>query len=135
MELQPKAGLETPNIEADTLVRIYKLARVRTALAVFTALCMLPLFLFALRLGPNLESTLIEAQSAVAKLNAAAGELPATLQQINMLVEDGQLAAKTASAAMESTTEKLEALDLETLNLAISDLAAIVEPLSKLFKR
>ncbi len=135
MELQQNASLEKPDVETLTLMRIYKLARIRTVLLGFLALCMLPLFLFSLKLGPRLESTLMEAQSAVTELNAAAKELPSTFGKINLLVEEGQLAAKAAVAAMESTITKLEALDIDALNSAIEDLAAVVDPLSRLFTR
>ena len=49
------------------------------------------------------------------------------------MVENVDTLATTSQSAVEHATEKLDTIDLETLNKAIADLADVVEPLAKFF--
>ena len=49
------------------------------------------------------------------------------------MVENVDTLATTSQSAVEHATEKLDTIDLDTLNKAIQDLADVVEPLARFF--
>ncbi len=51
------------------------------------------------------------------------------------LVEDVNSLVVTSEESIGEAVEKIDAIDIDTLNQAINDLQAVVEPLAKLFKR
>lgn len=74
----------------------------------------------------EMESVLTDLESAS---NALAGaDVAGMLEGVNTLVEDSQTGVAEA-------VEKISALDIETMNEAIADLKAVVEPLARLFGR
>ena len=58
----------------------------------------------------------------------AAVDIQGMMDNVNSLVV-------TSEASMEEAVEKIEDIDFDSLNQAIQDLQAVVEPLSKLFKK
>ncbi len=62
-------------------------------------------------------------------------DLPALVEKTTTLIEDGQQTIDGASVALEETLAKVKSLDLDTLNDAIGDLSAIIDPLARLFGR
>ena len=71
---------------------------------------------------------------------AAANELSVNLQEvdwsaIDTLTEDAQKSLTLAAEALEKTIEVIDALDIPTLNEAITDLRTVVEPLANLVSR
>lgn len=84
-------------------------------------------------IGPRLTSLLDQSNQIVQKLDAVAGELEEAdisgmLADVNLLVEDSQ-------DTMSEALEKIQAIDIETLNEAIDGLNTVVSPLAKLFGR
>lgn len=72
-------------------------------------------------------------EGLVANLEQVSGQmananLGSIVQEVNGLVQSSQ-------TGLEQTMEKLNSIDFETLNKAISDLARVVEPLAALFGR
>lgn len=70
----------------------------------------------------------------------AANELSVNLQEvdwsaIDTLTEDAQKSLTLAAEALEKTIEVIDALDIPTLNEAITDLRTVVEPLANLVGR
>lgn len=107
-----------------------------------TALCMAGIFAVALlsavilipratKVLENATQTLEEADVAVQELNKTATELAKV--DIEGLVSDTQVLIDNSTNGISQALEKLNAVDIETLNNAISSLNSIVSPLSKLF--
>ena len=81
--------------------------------------------------GSRMSTLLDQSNQIVQKLDTVAGELEEAdisgmLADVNLLVEDSQ---DTMGEAME----KIQSIDIETLNEAIDGLNAVVSPLAKLF--
>lgn len=58
-----------------------------------------------------------------------------TLDEVYQLVVDAQGMVTSGSEGMEATLERIDSIDIETLNRAIDDLAAVIEPLARFFGR
>ena len=74
----------------------------------------------------------MEAETVMADLGVvaealAAADLGSIVENVNILAADSQSAVADAMA-------KLDTIDIETLNKAIRDLAAVVEPLARITK-
>lgn len=120
--------------------KMLNLSRFRNMLLVLMTLVLLFMGAFAFTMGARLNSILNSAESTFTQLNMIAtdineADLPGMFGEINTLVQDGQAAASTAATGLEDALNKIESLDIETLNKTIRDFAAVVEPLSKLFGR
>ena len=72
----------------------------------------------------QMEATLTDLQSITAQL--AEADLKGMVDNVDQLVGSSQI-------AVEETMNKMNALDLNTLNKAIKDLAAVIEPMAKFF--
>lgn len=82
---------------------------------------------------PRVDAVVTQMQSVLTNLEATTEEL-ASLDFSGMMAGiDGLVASGQES--LQQTMEKLETLDLATMNKAIKDLAAVVEPLAKLINR
>lgn len=71
-----------------------------------------------------------EAETVMADLGTVAEALAGA--DLGSIVENVNLLAADSQSAVAEAMEKLEAIDIEALNKAIKDLAAIVEPLAKI---
>ncbi len=80
------------------------------------------LFLMISKLKPELDSLIAQSSTVM-------GKMETVLTQLDEIT--GQL----ARADLEGVVEKLNGIDLETLNGSIESLYKIVEPLSRLFSR
>ncbi len=76
----------------------------------------------------ELEEMLDDVNRLLETLGPVADELEPLMDNVNDTVLEAQ-------RDMEAALKAIEAIDIETLNEAISDLAAVVEPLARLFKR
>lgn len=72
----------------------------------------------------QMETTLTDLQSITAQL--AEADLKGMVDNVDQLVGSSQI-------AVEETMNKMNALDLNTLNKAIKDLASVIEPMAKFF--
>ncbi len=107
-----------------------KLQMVFTAVA---ALCCLAILVMVLILMPRvdgiigqMEHTLTNLEQVSEELNAL--DLEGMVDNVDSLVTSGQ-------ESLRQTMEKLDTIDMETLNQAIEDLAKVIEPLARLFGR
>jgi hypothetical protein len=73
----------------------------------------------------HMQTTLNNLESVTAQL--AAMDLEGMIVNVDELVTAGR-------ETLTETAGKLESLDMETLNRAIRDLAAVVEPLARFFR-
>lgn len=138
--MEPAAILSVQDTQTEYLKKMLRHSRLRTLLTAVMTLIFLGLGVFALQAGTQLNSILYEAETTFSKLSAISADIeeadvPGMIEQINVLVQDGQTAAAAATGSMQTAAAKMDALDIDTLNHSIQDFAAVVEPLSKLFGR
>lgn len=86
-----------------------------------------------MKLSPALEAASASIDSAAKQVIDA--DLPELSRNIDALVSSSRTAANNANDAASAALEKIEALEIEKLNDAISDLSAIVKPLARLLGR
>lgn len=107
-----------------------------------TALFMGGIFLVALyaalTLVPQASSVLTNAEQTLEEVNVAVEELNKTATQLSEidfkgLVDNTQAMVNDGSEGIAQAIGKIDAMDIEGLNRAISDLEAVVSPLAKLF--
>ena len=113
-------------------------AKLQSALLVLTALCFLVLVVLVARLAPQLQSfateahgLLAQAETVLANLEQVSGEL--TEVEFVKMIDDVDALVTSSQAGLEEALEKVNSIDLETLNEAIDGLSKVVEPLAKLF--
>lgn len=81
---------------------------------------------------PQLESLLPQLQSLLTELETAAQQLARI--DLTGMVADVEVLVTTAQQSLTETMGKLDTIDFQTLNKAIDDLAAVVEPLSRILR-
>ena len=89
---------------------------------------------------PCLTKLSLALEAASASIDSAAkqvidADLPELSRSIDALVSSSRTAANNANDAASAALEKIEALEIEKLNDAISDLSSIVKPLARLLGR
>lgn len=89
------------------------------------AVCCAVLLVTVLRVLPQMEAVLGNLERTTQQL--AAADLISMAENMDALVVTGQ-------QSLEQTMEKINALDLETLNKAIEDLSKVIEPLARFFR-
>lgn len=85
------------------------------------------------KLSPALEAASASIDSAAKQVIDA--DLPELSRNIDALVSSSRTAVNNANDAASAALEKIEALEIEKLNDAISDLSSIVKPLARLLGR
>lgn len=149
-ESMPEAGAPIPqvpvsdkefrawmiDIEKENSIQA-KEAKKQTGLVRLTAICTVLLLLViaaagvllvprALKLMDETEVLVQDLQQVTEELTAA--DLPGAVNNLNQLAIESQ-------AGVTQAMEKLNGVDMETLNQSIQDLQAVVGPLAKLFGR
>ena len=138
--MEPSAIISVQDAQTEYMKKMLRHSRLRTLLTAVMTVIFLGLGVFALQAGAQLSRILYEAETTFSKLSAISSQIdeanvPGMIEQINVLVQDGQAAAAAATDSMQTAADKMEALDIDTLNRSIQDFAAVVEPLSRLFGR
>ncbi|MEL7602988.1 MAG: hypothetical protein AAGU77_07505 [Bacillota bacterium] len=138
--MEPSAIISVQDAQTEYMKKMLRHSRLRTLLAAVMTVIFLGLGVFALQAGAQLNRILYEAETTFSKLSTISAQIdeanvPGMIEQINVLVQDGQAAAAAATDSMQTAADKMEALDIDTLNRSIQDFAAVVEPLSRLFGR
>ncbi len=120
--------------------------------SLITAVCCLAVLLSVVNFLPKLESTANQVDAVLANVEQVSNELAeadvagvmANLEEVSTQMAEADLAGlvenvnqlvDTSQTGLEETLEKLNTIDLETLNQAIQDLADVVQPIAKLFNR
>ena len=111
----------------------------RTALVLVCAVCMVVLTVAVLKLMPQIQIILGQAQNAVNQVGTVLDYLEKTSYQLSQVDMQGMVSnvdglVSTGQQSLEATMEKLNSVDFEALNQAIKDLAAVIEPLAKMTK-
>lgn len=100
--------------------------------SIISAVCCAGLFLLVYSLLPQLQELTAQVETVLANIETVSTELAAIdfegmVSSIDSLVSSSQ-------SGLEDAVGKLNSIDFDTLNKAIKDLAAVIEPLSKLGK-
>ena len=96
------------------------------------AVCCVLVLLQVLTVLPQVTQVMDQMETVMANLEEATGALT-DLDMAGMIADVDTLVV-TGQQTLEATIAKLNALDIETLNKTIQDLADVVEPLAKLTK-
>jgi hypothetical protein len=89
--------------------------------------------LMVFRLMPQVNGLLSQMETVLSDLEQTTGQLAAL--DLESMVTNMDSLAVYAQESLQQTMEKLDTIDFETLNKAIEDLSAVVEPLAKFFGR
>lgn len=114
-------------------------ARLQSILAVLAALCFIGLVVVVGSIVPELmdfaseaESLLGQAEVVLTNLEDVTNELAQV--EFTKMIDDVNGLVTSSQQGLEGTLEKVNSIDIETLNEAIDGLAKVVEPLTKFFK-
>ncbi len=114
-----------------------RLTRLVCIFALIAALCCAAVLVLVYSVLPQVTGILPQISTVVTQMQVVLGNLETATAQLSLLdftgmVGDVEALVSTAQVGLEETMNKLNTIDFETLNQAIEDLAAVVEPLSKL---
>ena len=113
--------------------------RIQCIAAVVAVVCFAGIFFLIRDLLPQVSAIMADIPGLVTQLESVLGNLEVVTSDlatvdfetmvtgINSLVSAGQV-------SLEETVAKLNAIDFESLNKAIGNLSAVVEPMAKFFK-
>lgn len=113
--------------------------RIQCIAAVVAVVCFAGIFFLIRDLLPQVSAIMADIPGLVTQLESVLGNLEVVtsdlatvdfetmVTEINSLVSAGQV-------SLEETVAKLNAIDFESLNKAIGNLSAVVEPMAKFFK-
>ena len=126
-----------------------RLAKLQCILTGVAAACCLGVFVLVCALMPRVYGLAEQTETVLTDLEAVTGQLEGQMDGIltNLeeatkelaqadlvgMVENVDTLATTSQSAVEHATQKLDTIDLDTLNKAIKDLADVVEPLARFF--
>lgn len=126
-----------------------RLAKLQCILTGVAAACCLGVFILVCALMPRVHSLAGQMETVLTDLEAVTGQLEGRMEDIltNLddvtkelaqadlagMVDNVDTLATTSQSAVEHATEKLDTIDLDTLNKAIANLADVVEPLARFF--
>lgn len=111
--------------------------RLLCVFGLIAALCCLATFGMVFHILPEITETLPQINTVIGQMQTVLGNLESTTDQLasmdlQTMVSDVDALVVTGQQSLEQTMEKLNSIDIATLNKAIADLAAVVEPLAKL---
>ena len=116
-----------------------KYARLQSILAILAALCFIALVFVMGSVVPQLmdyaaeaEKLLGQAEVVLTNLEDVTTEL--TKVEFTKMVSDVDELVISSQQGLEEALEKVNSIDIETLNQAIDGLAKVIEPLTKFFK-
>lgn len=116
-----------------------RFARLQSILAVLAALCFIGLVVVVGSIVPELmdfaseaESLLGQAEVVLTNLEDVTNELAQV--EFTKMIDDVNGLVTSSQQGLEGTLEKINSIDIESLNEAIDGLAKVVEPLAKFFK-
>ena len=138
--------MEENNETVELLKRIERLNRhqvwsgyIRAGLMLVCVVCMVALVVMVSRLMPQINEILGQAKIAMGQIQTVLGDLQQTtgpLAQVDYagMVDNVDNLVTTGQQSLAQMMEKVNSMDFETLNQAIEDLAAVIEPLAKMTK-
>ena len=134
MEMNPEMQTILEKLEKSNRQQV-RSARLQ-CFSFLAAVCCLLLLLTVAKIVPDIKELsgeisgiALQAESVLTNLETVTQELAAA--DLEGLVTDVDGLVSVSQAGVENAVEKMNAIDIETLNKAIEDLAKIVEPLAK----
>lgn len=123
----------------DMLSQIRKLNRIQTIVssiicvfALVVSICCVMLFVEVYDMLPQLNDVFAQLETVLANMEQASEQLAAV--DFQTVVQDMDALVVSGQQSLAQTMEKLDTIDLDTLNQAIGDLADVIEPLASFFK-
>ncbi len=108
-----------------------KIAKLQCVLTALAALACVGVFLLVWSVMPKVGQITGQMEIILTDLEVVADQLARA--DLEGMVQDVDKLAQTSQQGVEQAMEKLNKLDLDTLNKAIADLADVVEPLARFF--
>ena len=108
-----------------------KYAKWQCILSAAAAVCCVALFVLVCTLMPQVRALTMQTESVLTNLEVVTDQLAG--MDLGSMVENVDELVLTSQEGVEQTMKKLNTIDFDTLNGAIDDLAAVVEPLSRFF--
>lgn len=135
MEQQTAALQEKPTLTSGELYhkRMLRHSRIRTLCSAAMLALAVILFFFAADALKQVGAIMRSVDAVTAEVEQA--DISGMLKEVRALVLSAQGTLDETAVGMQATLDKMESIDIETLNGAINDLAAVVEPLASLFGR
>jgi len=121
-------------------------ARLQCLFSLVAVLCCAALLVVAIDMIPQVEQALEEVDILAAQAKTLAGQAQTVLGNLETVTEELAEAdfstmvqnmddlVLTSQEGVSKALEKMEAMDIEALNKAVANLAAVVEPMAKFFK-
>ena len=107
------------------------LARIQCLFSGLAAAALIAAAVICFTLLPQIKTLSAELEAVMVNLTSVSEELEAA--DLEGLVKDVDALVVTGEQSMEQTMDKLNAIDFETLNRAIENLADVIEPLARFF--
>ena len=112
---------------------------VQTIFSVIAATLCIVLLLLGIKMLPQLQETVTQVQTIITNVETitdgfAESDLASLTSAVNSLVENMDGLVHITEGGVLDAIAKINEIDLEALNDAISDLSAVIEPLAKFFK-
>lgn len=107
-------------------------ARLQCLFMLICAVCCVAVLVMVLNFLPQVTGIITQMETVLSNLERTTDQLAAL--DLQNMVEDVDALVKTGQESLENMMTKLETVDFEKLNDAITDLAEIIEPLAKIFK-
>ena len=108
-----------------------KFARWQCIFSIASAVCIVGLFVLVYSLMPQVQELTTQTEVVLENLTEVTDQLAG--MDLGTMVENVDELVITSQAGVEQAMEQLNAIDFETLNQAIEDLAAVIEPLANFF--
>ena len=108
-------------------------SRIQCIFSIISAICCLVLVWKVMQFMPQLELLAQQMQLVLINLEAVTGELKKL--DLTEMVNNINSLVITSQGGVEQTLQKIDEIDFVTLNQAIKDLAAVVQPLADFIKK
>lgn len=108
-----------------------KYARWQCIFSIASAVCIVGLFVLVYTLMPQVQALTAQTEVVLANLTEVTDQLAG--MDLGTMVENVDELVVTTQAGIEQTMHQLNTIDFNTLNQAIEDLSAVIEPLAKFF--
>lgn len=114
-------------------------ARLQFIFSAVAALCCIILLLAGLKVLPQLQEAVSQAETVLSNLEdvtteLAQSDLTGMVANMDALVANVDDLVGTSQTGVEQTMKKINAIDFDALNQAIKDLSDVIEPIAKFFK-
>ena len=121
-------------IEKNSRMQTYS-GYARTVLVLVCAVCMVVLTCAVMKLLPQINAILGQAQDAVKQVGTVLDYLEQTSYQLSQVDMQGMVSnvdglVTTGQQSLEATMDKLNSIDFDALNKAIQDLSAVTQSLA-----